>query len=69
MASTIPFRDRFCCSVPDGRDAIGVGNTKFYELVKNGVIETRKIGTKTVVVVDSLRKIADGVASDSGKAA
>ena len=63
MASTIPFRDRFCCSVPDARDAIGIGNTKFYELVKNGVIETRKIGSKTVVVVDSLRKIADGAAS------
>jgi hypothetical protein len=34
---------------------IGVGPTKFYELVKSGDLDARKIGSKTVVTAESIR--------------
>jgi len=64
MSSNIPFRDRFGCSVPEAQEALGgVGRTKFYELVKEGVIETRKLGSKTIVVVDSLKMLIEKTAA------
>ena len=38
---------------------IGIGETKFYELVKRGEIETRKIGAATVVPGYSLRRFIE----------
>jgi len=34
--------------------ALGIGNTKFWQLVKAGLLETRKIGAATVVPAESL---------------
>ena len=41
--------------------AIGVGNTKFWELVKNGSLETRKIGSATAVTAESLHRFVAGL--------
>ena len=41
--------------------ATGLGRTKFHALVNEGRIETIKIGTRTLVKVDSLRRLV-GVA-------
>ncbi len=35
--------------------ALGIRNTKFWALVKAGALETRKIGSATVVPAESLR--------------
>jgi len=35
--------------------ALGIRNTKFWELVKAGLLETRKIGAATVVPAESLK--------------
>ena len=37
--------------------AIGIGRTKLYELAKMGKIEMRSLGGKTVIPVDSLRRV------------
>lgn len=42
---------------------IGIGRTRFYELVSAGQITTIKIGRRRLVHVDSLRRlVADGYA-------
>jgi hypothetical protein len=38
--------------------AIGVGRTKGYELIRNGHLVARKIGAKTLVEVESMRRFA-----------
>lgn len=49
----------------------GIGKTKMYELIKDGHIEVIKLGTATLVPVDSLRRFLDGLRrrppSSSGK--
>jgi excisionase family DNA binding protein len=39
----------------------GIGRTKMYELIKDGQIEAIKVGTATLVPVDSLRRFLDGL--------
>ena len=41
-------------SVKAAMDYIGCKKTKFYELVKTGKIEIKKLGTRTLVVIASL---------------
>lgn len=55
--NTVPFRERLLCSVNEALAAVSLGRTKFYELVGNGTIQTRKVGKKTLVVVDSLKAL------------
>ena len=40
---------------------IGVGPTKFYDLVKSGSLDARKIGSKTVVTAASIRRFVDNL--------
>jgi excisionase family DNA binding protein len=44
-------------SVRAGRALIGVGNSKFYELIADGKIKTVKCGSKTLVIYQSLEKL------------
>jgi hypothetical protein len=41
----------------EARDALGVGNTKFWAMVKAGVIETRKLDGITVVTAECLHRL------------
>jgi excisionase family DNA binding protein len=45
-------------TVSEGRRLTGLGNTKFYELIKNGTIETVKVGRRTLPTFASLKKLA-----------
>jgi excisionase family DNA binding protein len=45
-------------TVREGRRLTGLGNTKFYELIKNGTIETVKVGRRTLPTFASLKKLA-----------
>jgi len=44
-------------TIQDTRRIIGLGNTKVYELIKDGLIETRKVGTRTLVIYASLERL------------
>jgi hypothetical protein len=59
MSTPIPFRERPLCTIGEGRQAIGVGLTKFYELIGGGLIETVMIGRRRYVRVPSLFRLAD----------
>lgn len=41
-------------SVSDVVEMVGIGRTKFYELVKSGQIKTRKVGNRTIVLATDL---------------
>lgn len=58
MTLTIPFHERITCTVPDALQATGIGRTKLYDLIGKGLVETTKVGTRTLVVVASLKRLA-----------
>ena len=62
MAS-IPFRQRFSVTILEACEGTGVGRTKLFELIKTGRIRTKKVGARTVVLVDSLIAAIDPDAS------
>jgi len=45
------------------QDALGIKNTKFWALVKAGLLETRKLGGCTVVPAESLRRFVESLPS------
>ncbi|HUB48342.1 MAG TPA: hypothetical protein VMB73_25480 [Acetobacteraceae bacterium] len=47
-------------SGPTARRLIGVGNTKFWSLVKAGAIETVEVGGRKMVKYASLERLAQG---------
>lgn len=46
-------------SVPEAKTMLAIGQTKFYDLVNKGKIETVKLGRKTCVRVSSLERLAE----------
>lgn len=42
-------------SVQDVTKASGIGRTKVFELIRDGKLPARKIGTRTIVLADDLR--------------
>lgn len=45
---------KFVYRPAEAQAALGIKNTKFWQLVKDGLLETRKIGGATVVPAESL---------------
>lgn len=59
MNSAIPFRERISCTVSEACAATGLGRTKIYEEIGAGRVQTRKFGTRTLIVVNSLVALID----------
>jgi hypothetical protein len=53
----IPFRERLSCSVADAVVATGKSRSAIYQAMKNGQLEYRKHGAKTLILVPSLMKL------------
>jgi len=45
--------------VPDAVKLTGIKRTKLYELIRNGEIEIVKVGTATLIPIESLKKYID----------
>lgn len=56
----LPF-DTITVKISVAVQMTGIGRTKMYELIKEGQIEAIKVGTATLVPVDSLRRFLDGL--------
>jgi hypothetical protein len=65
MTSTISFRDRLSCTIPEACAATGLGRTKLYEEISAGRVHTRKFGTRTLIVVASLVALIDPGSANS----
>lgn len=48
---------------PTARKLLGVGNTKYWLLIKQGAIETVDLGGRKMVVYSSLERLAQGQAA------
>jgi hypothetical protein len=44
-----------CCSIAEGQRLSGLGRSEFYEAIGDGRIEAKKHGSRTLVVVESIR--------------
>ena len=54
---------KFAFTIEEACHAVGIGRTKLYQLIGAGRVETRKIGSRTVIPAESLRALiscADG---------
>lgn len=49
-------------TVQGARKALGLGNTKIYELISEGRLKTVKIGRRTLVKTESIRALVDQAA-------
>lgn len=50
-------------TIAGAREALGLGTTKLYELIKEGRLKTVKIGRRTLVTVASIKRL---VGADQG---
>lgn len=57
--SNIPFQERPTCTVAEACDAVGLGKTKFYELIGAGAVETIAVGRRRLVRVPSILRFLD----------
>ena len=54
--------DPITVTVDGAKKALGLGNTKIYELIGSGKLQTVKIGRRTLVKTDSIRALVDQAA-------
>ncbi|MGB3318808.1 MAG: helix-turn-helix domain-containing protein [Sphingopyxis granuli] len=52
--------DPVLCSITDAARMLGIGRTKAYELIDEGSLATITIGTRRLVKVDSIKRLAEG---------
>ena len=50
-------------SVTDAAQMIGLGKTRTWALIASGQLATVRIGRRTLVKVESLRALVDGIAA------
>jgi len=55
-SSEIPFMQRPTCTIKEACKAVGIGRTKFYELIKGGELKITPVGRRRLVQVPSLLK-------------
>lgn len=51
--------EKLLVSIPDAATALSVGRTTVYELMRAGDLETRKMGRRRLITMESLRRLVD----------
>jgi hypothetical protein len=65
MTTTIPFDQRISCTIAEACHATGIGRTKLYEEMSAGRVQTTSIGKRRLVLVASLLKRLEPIASEA----
>jgi excisionase family DNA binding protein len=47
-------------TIAEACHAIGISRSKLYELIGEGQVQARKIGSRTIIPADSLQKLVSG---------
>ena len=63
-STAIPFAQRLACTVAEACEATGLGRTKLYELIGEGLVDTTTIGRRRLVLVRSLVELLDAERSE-----
>lgn len=69
LNAAVPFRERISCTIPEACQATGIGRTKLYEEIGAGRVEVRKVGARTVVLIDSLLRMLNAQAAPAEREA
>ena len=56
---TVPFAQRFSCTINEACEVTGLGRTKLYELIGAGHLATTTVGRRRLVVVRSLLSLLE----------
>lgn len=51
--------EKLLVSILDAADALSVGRTSIYELMRSGQLETRKMGRRRLITAESLRRLVE----------
>lgn len=49
--------DKLLVSITDAAKVLSLGRTSIYELIRSGELETRKMGRRRLITVNSLRRL------------
>jgi excisionase family DNA binding protein len=63
MSIAIPFRERISCTIAEACEATGIGRTKLYQGISAGRVQTSKVGTRVLILVQSLESLVQRNAS------
>lgn len=55
--------DRIAYPIADACRAVGIGRTNLYRLINEGKLEARKIGGRTLIPAESLRRLINDAPS------
>lgn len=55
--SIVPFRERVSCTIAEACAATGLGRTKLYMLIDEGVLASITVGRRRLIVMESLLAI------------
>ncbi|MDR3410810.1 MAG: helix-turn-helix domain-containing protein [Formivibrio sp.] len=58
--SSPPIPSKLAFSISEACEAVSISRSKLYELIGQGRIATRKIGSRTLIPADSLRALIAG---------
>ncbi|MGO8866167.1 MAG: helix-turn-helix domain-containing protein [Alphaproteobacteria bacterium] len=58
-STAIPFAQRLSCTIAEACEATGLGRTKLYELIGEGLVSTTTIGRRRLVLVRSLQTLLE----------
>jgi excisionase family DNA binding protein len=65
--TSVPFEQRLTCTVREAIDYTGFGETKIYEMIGDGRLQSKKIDGKRLIHVKSILVVL-GISADSDAA-
>lgn len=63
------MNDKISLTIQDVSKTTGIGRTKVFELIRDGKLPARKIGTRTLILAEDLKAFLDKLPSASNRAA
>lgn len=57
------MNDKISLTIQDVSKTTGIGRTKVFELIRDGKLPARKIGTRTIILSDDLKAFLDKLPS------
>ena len=61
----IPFAQRLACTIAEACEVTGLGRTKVYELIGDGLLATTTVGRRRLVLVQSLLSLIEAKQSQT----
>ena len=61
QTNAVPVLKREALSIEDVQKAAGIGRTTIYGLINDGSLPAKKIGKRTVILIDDLKRYLAGL--------